>query len=319
MTRYKYHLAKRGKWVCPECGKKTFVCYVDDAGNVLDESVGKCDRKDHCGYHCPPREYFRGKGLRNIAAVPRVWKISNRVTAMKPSFIDPDVFIKSLQCYDKNNFVKFLIRQFGPVLTTEMTKRYYIGTSNHWAGATIFWQIDQQNRVHAGKVMLYNPTTGKRVKQPFNHLTWAHSALKLDNFNLEQCLFGEHLLTKDDPRPVLVHESEKTAVIASVFLPDYISVAVGGCGNLTKQRCRALAGRDVILCPDNGQYQEWDKKKETLRGLVKSIKVQKVMETHWARNTGDDIADVFCELCGGAYYKIPDFQLIYYKPDTIPN
>lgn len=34
--------------------------------------------------------------------------------------------------------------------------RYRIGTSNHWPNATIFWQIDQQQKVHTGKIMLYD-------------------------------------------------------------------------------------------------------------------------------------------------------------------
>jgi hypothetical protein len=42
--------------------------------------------------------------------------------------------------------------------------------------------------------MLYNANTGKRIKEPFNHATWVHSVLKLPEFNLQQCFFGEHLL-----------------------------------------------------------------------------------------------------------------------------
>lgn len=34
--------------------------------------------------------------------------------------------------------------------------RYRIGTNNHWPNATIFWQIDQQQKVHTGKIMLYD-------------------------------------------------------------------------------------------------------------------------------------------------------------------
>ena len=42
--------------------------------------------------------------------------------------------------------------------------------------------------------MLYDPTTGKRVKEPFNHISWVHKVIKQPEFELKQCLFGEHLL-----------------------------------------------------------------------------------------------------------------------------
>ena len=45
--------------------------------------------------------------------------------------------------------------------------------------------------------MLYNSETGKRIKEPYNHVTWVHSVLHKDDYNLKQCFFGEHLLSED--------------------------------------------------------------------------------------------------------------------------
>lgn len=42
--------------------------------------------------------------------------------------------------------------------------------------------------------MCYNAETGHRVKEPQAFVSWAHSELKLQDFHLKQCLFGEHLL-----------------------------------------------------------------------------------------------------------------------------
>ena len=70
-----------------------------------------------------------------------------------------------------------------------------MGTSKHWPGATVFWQVDISGRVRTGKVMLYNPENGRRIKEPHNYITWVHSLLKKENFNLRQCLFSEHLLS----------------------------------------------------------------------------------------------------------------------------
>ena len=70
--------------------------------------------------------------------------------------------------------------------------------------------------------MLYNPDTGKRIKEPYNHITWVHTLLHKSGFNMKQCFFGEHLLAADKTCPVALVESEKTALIASYYLPQYL-------------------------------------------------------------------------------------------------
>ena len=96
-----------------------------------------------------------------------------------------------------------------------LMSEYRVGTSKHWPGSCVFWQIDINGRVRTGKVMLYDAESGKRVKEPYSHLTWAHSLLKLPDFNLRQCFFGEHLLPMNRGKPVALVESEKTAMVAS--------------------------------------------------------------------------------------------------------
>jgi hypothetical protein len=73
--------------------------------------------------------------------------------------------------------------------------------------------------------MLNNPTTGKRIKEPFNHINWAQKVLKEPEYELKQCFFGEQLIDKS--KPVAIVESEKTAVIASGYLPQFIWLAAG--------------------------------------------------------------------------------------------
>jgi|GEM_PF-4683846 len=59
-------------------------------------------------------------------------------------------------------------------------------------------------------------------------------------------------------RPIGVVESEKTAVIASIFFEDYVWIATGGCMNLRFHELLRLAGRrQITLFPDSTHYSTW--------------------------------------------------------------
>ena len=226
-TEYKYQLAKRGKAICPACERKTFVLYINNyTSEPLHSTVGKCDRADNCGHHYTPKQYFTDNNIpfdKNIVNTPRM-KLTPKP---QPSYIDTDVFKKSLSGYGDNRLVQYLCKTVGVEAANEAVSRYFIGTSKHWDGATVFWQMDDFGRIHTGKIMQYDSRTGKRIKEPVNKITWVHTVLKLPDFHLSQCLFGEHLLTGNS-KPAAVVESEKTAIIASCYLPEFIWLACGG-------------------------------------------------------------------------------------------
>jgi hypothetical protein len=82
----------------------------------------------------------------------------------KESFIESQYLKASLKAYEQNNFVQFLIRSFGEQKAMQAVTAYKVGTSKRWQGATIFWQIDHEDKIRGGKIMLYNTQTGKREK-----------------------------------------------------------------------------------------------------------------------------------------------------------
>ncbi len=101
--------------------------------------------------------------------------------------------------------------------------------------------------------MLYNPTTGHRVKEPRSYVSWVHTELELEHFNMKQCLFGEHLLAGYPTKAVAIVESEKSALVASHFMPDFVWLATGGIhGCFKADTVGVLKNRAVILCPDLG-------------------------------------------------------------------
>ncbi len=87
-------------------------------------------------------------------------------------------------------------------------------------------------------------------------------------FNLKQCLFGEHLLTEYPEHTVALVESEKTAIIAAGYLPEYLWLAAGSLEGLTLDKCRVLNGRNVMLFPDLGATAKWQEKANKLNAKL---------------------------------------------------
>ena len=300
MTEHKYILEPykgiNTRHHCPGCQHrdKTFSLYIDnETGEHLHPSVGRCNRESNCGYHYTPKQYFQDHNISFDIPQPKAYKPRPVTPQQKPvSFIPIEVFKASLKAHETNHFVQFLIDLFGVEVASELVSRYFIATSKHWNGATVFWQIDTHGKVRTGKIMLYNPTTGKRVKEPFNHINWVHKAIKQLEFELKQCLFGEHLLI-DKTKPVAIVESEKTAVIASVYLPQFIWVAVGSLTNLNAEKCSILKGRTVTLFPDLNGFDKWSSKAKELSHLA-NFTVSDLLErkaTEAERKQGFDLAD----------------------------
>ena len=288
------------RYHCPalNCGNgKTFVRYINTETNEhIHSTVGRCNRSDNCCYHYTPKQYFTDNQhlfATNNKANFTTHSKRNEAKELKPvSFIPIDVFKASLKAYDTNHFIKFLIALFGVEVAKQLISLYFIGTSKKWIGATVFWQVDKYGKIRTGKIMLYSPTTGKRVKEPFSHIHWVHKAVKQPQFELKQCLFGEHLLI-DTIKPVAIVESEKTAIIASVYLPQFIWLAAGNKDGLNPEKCSILKGRTVILFPDLNGFEKWTIKAKELSHLA-IFTVSNLLEskaTEAERKQGFDLAD----------------------------
>ena len=66
-----------------------------------------------------------------------------------------------------------------------------------------------------------------------------------------QCLFGQHLLHDAAPEtPVAIVESEKSALIMSMAMPDYLWMACGSLNNFNEHFLKPLRGRMIVGFPD---------------------------------------------------------------------
>ncbi|AHM60269.1 hypothetical protein D770_10060 [Flammeovirgaceae bacterium 311] len=301
MYQYKFeqYNGPKSRYTCPQCNKaRKYTRYIDIlTGEYLPFEYGKCERLNNCGYWLNPyTDGFTRKAVVEGGKASRSAKLRKPRAIIKEkqcSQIPDDVFIKSQQYYERNYFLKYLQRIFETEAVLKLLQTYFIGTSAHWPGATVFWQVDKQGKIRTGKIMLYDPITGGRVKKPFDHITWVHKVLKLDDYVLEQCFFGEHLLSLHPEKPVAVVESEKTAIIASIYLPQFNWLASGSQKNLSVERCMPLKGRRVFLFPDLGAYQDWSRVAENCSeiGDFKVVDLLERIATDHDKQKGLDIAD----------------------------
>ncbi len=197
----------------------------------------------------------------------------------------------------RSTFARCLKEWFGSDMAADAVKRYRLGASKYWPGATIFWQVDIRGRVRGGKVMQFD-AKGNRVTVPANRVTWVHFVLKLEGYNLRQCYFGEHLLTERPNAPVAIVESEKTAIIASIEYPVFVWIATGGkygCKWKTDSTVNTpLRGRTVTLFPDLGAFEDWQKLAQRLRDAGSQVQVSDLLEKHASevdKAKGLDLAD----------------------------
>jgi hypothetical protein len=150
--------------------------------------------------------------------------------------------------------------------------------------------------------MLYTTATGRRQ----NKNSWVHSVLKLDDFNLNQCLYGSHLIRFEPKyKPVSIVESEKTAIIASILRPDFIWLATGGKAGLKVGKFKFLKDRDIILFPDLTKpgdefncFEMWTSFANLLMDDIPGINIQvsdylETRATSEEKIQGFDIADYF--------------------------
>lgn len=295
---FRYTLEKykntNSRYTCPWCKqKRVFVRYVDiETGNHLADHVGRCNRELECGYHYKPKQYFIENGI-TPKVTEQVTIKTKRIYRNNPIVIPKDVMISSMKGYNENNFIRFIVNLFDRNIAKELISKYNIGTSDKWNGATIFWQVDKDQTIRTGKIMLYFSETGKRVKQPHNHIAWIHTEYKNEDNELKQCLFGEHLLKTDMNKPIAIVESEKTAIISSIYYPQYIWMATGGISNLSVEKLEKLKNRNVILVPDLNAFDKWQDKISSSLQTYK-FRVSTILEkvaTDEERKKGLDIAD----------------------------
>ena len=308
--KYKYHLLKyKGKatrLTCPQCGRKhCFAPYVDDNNQMVSSEYGRCDHESSCGYcKYPPSEtklmgYKSAYSKYQYRPISRVMRQPQSMAEFDEviNSIPMDIVRRTVRINPTSDFLHFLRTVFDEEIVGRLVEEYMIGVTK--AGDAVFYQIDKDGRCRTGKVMKYNRETGRRIKDGSvkTPITWVHSLLKQQGvlpkeWELKQCLFGEHLLQKYPDKTICLVEAEKTAIICSGFMPEYVWVAVGGKSQLG-DRVEALAGRTVLAIPDVDAQESWmEKIKERPHLNIQITDFLRVRATEEDLANGADIADI---------------------------
>ncbi|OJV87667.1 MAG: hypothetical protein BGO34_11655 [Bacteroidia bacterium 44-10] len=291
---------KSTRHTCPACKDTySFTLYLDgNTGQPIHPTVGKCNHEIKCGYHYTPRQYFNNhpEKKNNQAQKQPTSRQSKKQQSSEISHI-PYIYLKKSASYN-SNFVRFLCNYFSKDKIETAVEDYALGATKN--NEVIFWQIDINGQIRTGKIMQYNPKTGKRIKNKTGAIDWVHNKLKKTNpdyvnFNLRQCYFGEHLLRLYPDKPLAIVEAEKTAVITSMVIPQCNWLAAGNLNGLNIEKSKVFEHRDIVLYPDAGCYEKWRRKMLEIRKQIPcQIAISELIEYHATPQqieAGYDIAD----------------------------
>ena len=299
-NEYRYIFEKGSrKHICPECGKKRFVRYIDTkTGEYLPEQYGRCDREANCGYHLNPYQdgYSKmiwGKENGNSTVIPIRWKPPSTRKApqppVKPVYFDFEAFKRTLrpEYYENNVFIQNLFNRvtypFDPLDVTKVIEFYRLGTipGGYRSGAVTFPFIDIDGNVRAVQVKQFddtNHTTGTDflhsiLARHYNDIgkqlpEWLEAYMSQDK--KVSCLFGEHLLNKFPSNRIALVEAPKTAIYGTLYFglpetPDqYLWLAVYNKSSFSLDKVKPLQGRFVDVFPDLSKdgvtFREWEAK-----------------------------------------------------------
>lgn len=283
------------KETCPNCHKPHHFTrfYNTETGKLLPYQYGKCDNEIKCGYVYTPFSHPPDNETEETIDVEEVKKRKDTYDTHKPIYVKKSVGRRK---ENLDNLSIFLRKNFQPDKVEKVLNEYRIGCSTHFNGkSTVFWQLSREREVRGGKILKYDKN-GKRIKKPTPKITWVHAVINAD-FNLKQCFFGEHLVTKNTKRVCIV-EGEKTAIICKLFYPKYIWLSTGNLNGLNEEKLKAIQDKELIVYPDKGGaniiWQEKLKKYQKSLGL--SYKISNFVERKEELEEGDDLADYLLKI-----------------------
>ena len=224
-------------------------------------------------------------------------RASSNAQPVETARIDPEAIerITNPQFVRANALALAFAARYGDK-TWPILERYGYGAGEEFGSSlTFFVYHDRKGRPLKAKAVPYD-RNGKRVKtHPRPVMQYPAKA--------ESALYGLQLLDQSPEAPVMLVESEKTALVGALELQTedaqdmVLFLATGGANGLTVNMARELAGREVYVCPDAdqsgrfGAYEALDK----LAAAGANANIVRLSELfpEYEIPSGSDLADFF--------------------------
>jgi hypothetical protein len=278
---FKYTLTNNKRSDCPFCGKRgKYSAYINTQTQELAPiEYGMCSSCQQ--FKRPPDNYFAGKSTHVDDATIGYYEadtidINTIYHYNKPSSYIGNAFIEGLERRFDEQRVKrvvdlYKLGRFQDSYKNSAIIFPYLHTEKHCCTAKLMWFDNDLHRIREGK---------KQYPRFLHNLQYTDdrgfhydcNKYGIDDdgndiiipFKLKLCLFGHHQIINDKTKTICLVESEKTAIIMSIVLPEFIWVASGGKTLIQDYKFLFFKGRKCLVFPDLSEddnvYSYWFEK-----------------------------------------------------------
>ena len=271
MGQFRYTLDSGEKFECPSCGaSKRFVRYKDNVrGNYVDGEYGKCDRVNSCGHWVQIKNKYVNADMLHQDVVPGRERSILMSDTFEFEFYESYYLNRNIsrignETRNTNVFLRGLAKRFGIENVIRIHKEMRIGT--FYDGGTIFPFFNTRDELITGKIMFYDKNLKRIRSGRRSYPMWFHNYdyKAEDGYYYAGGIQEQHITdipffnykfrayVSGEIDTVCLVESEKTAVIMSIVLPDYHWIASGGLCNLQEYKFFGMNSLNWVLFPDLG-------------------------------------------------------------------
>lgn len=270
---YKYNLTNKRRSDCPFCSKHgKYSAYMNtQTGELAPVEYGMCSscRK----FKTPPNNYIIGETISEV---------NDEIAYYEADKVNINLlhFYFTLTGTILNKFIEGLEIKFGIEQTKKVVDLYklqvfendgiifpYCYTDNHLCTAKIMFFDGNLHRIKEGAKafpkflhnLIYTNESG--MHYDFNRYDTDN---KIIPFKLKLCLFAHNQIINNKIKTICLVESEKTAVIMSIVMPEFIWVSSGGKTLIQSYKFLFFSGRKCLVFPDlsadDNVYKYWSEK-----------------------------------------------------------